>query len=179
MGPPLEPEKIEMNRIRKSILLIIAMGVFFAGFASAQARSFNESGLEYTFEIPNEQWKLVSRTPHTNLVFGTAREGDLEIRKLAAPASKPIFDVMKDEEQKLQFLQGFVAGKEENFSGSLKGSIYNYEFVRSGRPMAGRFYFLRSGDTIYVLRFTAYTNNLKSLRVQTDIMARTFQVKKV
>ena len=167
-----------MNRIRKSYLLMFAAVLLFAGLATAQSRSFNESGLEYTFEIPNEQWKLVSRNPHTNLVFGTAREGDLEIRKITAPTSKEIMDVMKEEEQKLQFLQGFVAGKEENFSGALKGSIYNYEFVRSGRPMAGRFYFLRSGDTVYVLRFTAYTNNLRSLRVQTDIMARTFQIKK-
>ena len=167
-----------MDRIRKPFLLILAVGSLFAGFAAAQTRAFNESGIEYTFEIPNEQWKLVSRTPHTNLVFGTAREGDLEIRKITAPASKPIGDVMKEEEQKLQFLQGFVAGKEENFSGALRGSIYNYEFVRSGRPMAGRFYFLRSGDTVYVLRFTAYTNNLRSLRVQTDIIARTFQLKK-
>src|SRR5688572_2481193 len=122
-----------MNRIRKSLLLAFAAVALFAGPAAAQTRSFNESGLEYTFEIPNEQWKLVSRTPHTNLVFGTAREGDLEIRKMTAPASKLIGDIMKDEEQKLQFLQGFVAGKEENFSGALKGSIYNYEFVRSGQ----------------------------------------------
>ena len=167
-----------MNRTSKPFLLAIAAIALFAGFTAAQSRSFSESGLEYTFEIPNEQWKLVSRTPHTNLVFGTAREGDLEIRRMTAPASKAIMDVMKEEEQKLQFLQGFVAGKEENFSGALKGSIYNYEFVRSGRPMAGRFYFLRSGDTVYVLRFTAYTNNLRSLRVQTDMIARTFQIKK-
>ena len=167
-----------MNYIRKPLLLAVAAVALFAGFAASQTRSFNESGLEYTFEIPNDQWKLVSRTPHTNLVFGTSREGDLEIRKITAPSSKLIGDIMKDEEQKLQFLQGFVAGKEENFSGALKGSIYNYEFVRSGRPMAGRFYFLRSVDTVYVLRFTAYTNNLRSLRVQTDMMARTFQVKK-
>lgn len=167
-----------MNRIRKPLLLAFAAIAIFAGFAAAQTRSFNESGLEYTFEIPNDQWKLVTRSPHINLVFGTSREGDLEIRRINVPASKPIMDIMKDEEQKLQFLQGFVAGKEENFSGALKGAIYNYEYVRSGRPMSGRFYFLRSGDAVYVLRFTAYTNNLRSLRVQTDMIARTFQIKK-
>ena len=167
-----------MNRIRKPFLLILVVGSLFAGSAAAQSKSFNESGIEYTFEIPDERWKFVSKTPHTNLVFGTAKEGDLEIRKIAAPATKPIVDVLKEEEGKLQFQQGFVAGKEENFGGALKGSVYNYEFVRSGRNMAGRFYFLRSGDTIYVLRFTAYTSNLRSLRGQTDIIARTFQIKK-
>lgn len=150
----------------------------FAGFAAAQTRSFSEDGIEYTFEIPHEKWKLVSRAPYTNLVFGTSREGDLEIRKITAPAAKPLIDVMKDEEESLQFVPGFVAGKDETFNGILRGSVYNYEFVKSGRPMAGRFYFLRSGDTVYVLRFTGYTNNLRSLRVQTDIIARTFQIKK-
>ena len=167
-----------MNRIRKPFLLVLAIGSLFAGFAAAQTRTFSENGVEYTFEIPEERWKVVSRTPHMNLVYGTPREGDLEIRKIAAPADKPMIDVMKDEEEKLQFLQGFVAGKDERFNGALSGSIYNYEFVRSGRPMAGRFYYLRDGDSVYVLRFTAYTNNLRSLRTQTDMIARTFQLKK-
>ena len=167
-----------MNRIRKPFLLVLAIGSLLAGFAAGQTRTFSENGVEYTFEIPDANWKVVSKAPYVNLVFGTPREGDLEIRKVSAPANKPIIDVMKDEEEKLQFLQGFVAGKDERFSGALTGSIYNYEFVRSGRPMAGRFYYLRSGDTIYVLRFTAYTNNLRSLRTQTDLIARTFQLKK-
>ena len=164
--------------MRKSLFVLLAIGSLFAGFALAQSRTFDEPGIEYTFEVPSEKWKLVSKSPYTNFVFGTAREGDFEVRKITAAASKPIIDVMKEEEEKLQFLQGFVAGKEENFSGALRGSVYNYEFVKSGRSMAGRFYFLRSGDSVYVLRFTAYTSNLRSLRVQTDIMARTFQVKK-
>lgn len=166
-----------MNRIRKTLLLLLAAGTLFAGLAAAQTRSFDENGIEYTFEIPDERWKVVSKSP-TNVVFGTAREGDLEIRKISVAATKPMIDVMKEEEVKLQFLQGFVAGKEEPFSGALRGNVYNFEFVRAGRPMAGRFYFLRSGDAVYVLRFTAYTNNLRSLRVQTDIIARTFQIKK-
>ena len=167
-----------MYRIRKPFLLVLAIGLLFAGFAAAQTRTFSENGVEYTFEIPDATWKVVSKTPYVNLVYGTPREGDLEIRKVTAPADRPIVDVMKDEEEKLQFLQGFVAGKDERFSGALSGSIYNYEYVRSGRPMAGRFYYLRSGDTVYVLRFTAYTNNLRSLRTQTDMIARTFQIKK-
>ena len=166
-----------MNRIRKPFLLLLAVGTLFAGLAAAQTRTFDENGVEYTFEIPNDGWKVISKSP-ANLVFGTAREGDMEVRKITAPASKPLIDVITEEEDKLKFAQGFVAGKQENFSGALKGSVYNYEYVRSGRPMSGRFYYLRSGDTVYVLRFTAYTNNLRSLRVQTDIMARTFQIKK-
>lgn len=159
-------------------LLLSSFAVFmFAGVAAAQTRTFSDPNTEFTFEIPEERWKIVTKSP-VNLVFGTAKEGDLEIRKITALAAKPIGDVMKSEEEKLQFQPGFVAGKDENFNGALRGAIYNYEFVRSGRGMAGRFYYLRFGDTIYVLRFTGYTSNLRSLRTQTDLIARTFQVKK-
>jgi hypothetical protein len=159
-------------------LLFAALALFaFAATAAAQNRTtFSDPNIEFTFEIPDEKWKVVGKSP-VNLVYTTANEGDLEIRKLTAPANRPIAEVMKAEEEKLQFLRGFVAGKDENFTGALRGSIYNYEFVRSGRNMSGRFYYLRSGDTVYVLRFTAYADQLRSLRTQTDMIARTFQLK--
>src|SRR5690606_32930723 len=96
--------------------------------AAAQRTTFSEPNIEYTFEIPDEKWKIVGRSP-VNLVYGTANDGDLEIRKISAPANRPLAEVMKAEEEKLQFLRGFVAGKDENFSGALRGAIYNYEFV--------------------------------------------------
>jgi hypothetical protein len=160
-------------------LLIIAIAVFtFAAAAAAQNRTtFADSTVEFTFEIPDDKWKVVGKSP-VNVVYTTANEGDLEIRKLTFPSNKPLAELMKSEEEKLQFLRGFVAGKDENFSGALRGSVYNYEFVSSGRGKAGRFYYLRDGDTVYVLRFTAYADKLRSLRTQTDMMARTFQIKK-
>ena len=162
----------------KSSLLLFVTGIFvLAGEAAAQKGTFADVNHEFTFEIPDDRWKVVGKSPVT-VVFGTAKEGELEVRKITAPAAKPLGDVMKSEEEKLQFSPGFVAGKDENFSGAMRGGIYNYEFVKSGRPMAGRFYYLRNGDAVYVLRFTAYTNNLRSLRTQTDVMARTFQLKR-
>ena len=88
-------------------------------------------------------------------------------------------DIIQDEEQKkLQFLPGFVAGKQETFSGRIKGAVFNYEYVASGRNMSGRFYFLRANDTtLYMLRFTGQKDSLRSLRNQTDSIARTFAVK--
>ncbi len=159
-------------------LLIFAIGIFaFASAASAQRTTFSDAVADFTFEIPDEKWKVVGKAP-VNLVYTTANDGDLEIRKYTLAANKPLAELMKSEEEKLQFLRGFVAGKDENFSGALRGSVYNYEFVSSGRGKAGRFYYLRNGDTVYVLRFTAYTDKLRSLRTQTDMMARTFQIKK-
>jgi hypothetical protein len=167
-----------MKVSRSSFVFGLFAGLLFAVPTLAQTRTFSDPNVEFTFEIPEERWKVVSKTPNVNLVFGTAKEGDLEIRKLSVPANKALSDLMKSEEEKLFLRPGFVAGKDENFNGALRGGIYNYEFVSSGRPMAGRFYFLRSGDTVYLLRFTGYTNNLRSLRTQTDLIARTFQIKK-
>jgi hypothetical protein len=168
-----------MKSYTRSLLFAAFSLLLFAGMAGAQNNrtSFTDANLEFTFEIPDERWKVVSRSP-VSLVFTTANEGDLEIRKLTAPAATPLADLMRKEEDKLQILRGFVAGKDENFSGALRGAVYNYEFLRSGRNMAGRFYYLRSGDTVYVLRFTAYADKLRSLRTQTDLIARTFQIKK-
>jgi len=167
-----------MKSYTRSLLFAAFSLLLFAGMTTAQNRTtFSDPNLEFTFEIPDERWKVVGRSP-VSLVFTTANEGDLEIRKVTAPAAKPLAEVMKAEEEKLQFLRGFVAGKDENFSGVLRGAIYNYEFVRSGRNMGGRFYYLRNGDTVYVLRFTGYADKLRSLRTQTDVIARTFQVKK-
>ena len=160
-------------------LLFIAIAVFsFAAAAAAQNRTtFSDPTVEFTFEIPDDKWKVVGKAP-VNLVYGTANDGDLEIRKLTLAANRPLAELMKSEEEKLQFLRGFVAGKDENFSGASRGSVYNYEFVSSGRGKAGRFYYLRNGDTVYVLRFTGYADKLRSVRTQSDLIARTFQVKK-
>ena len=71
-----------------------------------------------------------------------------------------------------------LRGKEENFKGALNGRVFNYEFIRSGRNMSGRFYFLRSGlTTVYIVRFTGRKDKLRSIRNQTDYIARTFTLK--
>jgi len=86
--------------------------------------------------------------------------------------------VIRDEEAKVQFFPGFVAGKEENFSGNFRGSVFNFEYVSSGRNNSGRYYFLRSDDTtVYVVRFTGDRDRMKSIRNQTDSIARTFNVR--
>jgi len=167
-----------IKRFRNPILMVFAFFAVSAVNANAQTTTFSDPLVEYTFEVPDDRWKVVGKTPYVNLVFGTAKEGDLEIRKVSAPANKLLTDIIREDEEKLQFLPGYVAGKEENFSGALRGSIFNFEYVKAGRNMAGRFYYLRSGESVYVLRFTAYTTNLRSLRVQTDVIARTFQIKK-
>ena len=75
-------------------------------------------------------------------------------------------------------MPGFVEGKEEKFSGRLNGVVVSYEYVRTGKPMLGRIYYLQADNrTIYALRFTGLRDNLTRIRNQTDVIARSFKIK--
>jgi len=84
----------------------------------------------------------------------------------------------RDQESKLRFLPGFVEGKVEPFNGRLDGVTMSYEFVKAGKPMLGRIYYLQADNrTIYTLRFSGLRDKLGRIRNQTDMMARSFKLK--
>jgi hypothetical protein len=166
----------------KTIIAVAALVLLVPTAILAQESSFSDPNVDYAFVLPGPEWKLVIKpsatSPNVEYVRTDRKEGYLEVRKLIVAKSAPLPDVMKSEEAKLQFLPGYVAGKEENFSGALRGSVFNYEFVRIGRNMSGRLYFLRSDDTtVFILRFTGERDRLKSIRNETDSIARTFSIK--
>jgi hypothetical protein len=86
--------------------------------------------------------------------------------------------VAERDQVNLRFLPGFVEGKEEKFNGRLDGVTVSYEFVRTGKPMLGRTYYLQADSrTVYALRFTGLRDKLSRIRNQTDLIARTFKLK--
>jgi hypothetical protein len=172
-----------MTLSRPLVLVLAAVVCFAAGPVLAQDGSFSDPNVDYTFSLPDPLWKMTSKpsatSPNVEYVYGDRLDGHLEVRKLTVAKDALLTDVIRDEETKLQFRPGYVAGKEENFSGRLRGNIFNFEFVGAGRSMAGRFYFLRAGDTVvYLLRFTGQKDTIRSIRAQTDSIARTFSVVK-
>lgn len=177
-----EKEYTAMKFIKLSILSVAA-ALLIGGSASAQSKTFTDANAEYTFDVPQANWKMTVKpsptSPNVEYVFNERQSGHFEIRKLSLKTGASLADLIRDEEQKLQFLPGYVAGKEEVFDGTLDGKVFNYEFVRAGRTMSGRFYFLKADDQIvYVLRFVGIGDKLKSIRNQTDSIARTFGLKK-
>lgn len=167
------------------IFSFLAACVLF-GVSSALAqdtKTFSDPNVNYTFEIPDPLWKIVAKPTALNasveMVFVDRMDGFLEVRKMEANEEESLTEVItREQDTKLQFLPGFVAGKEETFAGNLKGRIFNYEFVRSGKNMSGRIYFLKAdAKTIYALRFTGLRDKLKAIRNQTDQIGRTFQIK--
>jgi len=164
------------------VLFSVCLALLFTLSSFAQ-ESFSDVNVDYTFDLPEAKWKQIVKpsttSPNVEYVYGDRADGRLEVRRLDLKAGDMLSDLVASEEQRLQFLPGYVAGKEEDFKGSLNGKIFNYEFIRSGRNMSGRFYFLKADDkTVYVLRFTGQRDKLRSVRNQTDSIARTFSLKK-
>ncbi|HEY0657168.1 MAG TPA: hypothetical protein VGD05_01775 [Pyrinomonadaceae bacterium] len=172
-----------MKSFKFSFLLSAVVGLFLVVSASAQNQAFTDANAGYTFDIPETAWKMTAKpsalSPNVEYVYNDRRDGHLEVRKLTLKSGELLSELIRDEEEKLQFLKGYVAGKEEPFSGNLKGTVFNYEYVSSGRNMSGRFYFLKAdASNVYLLRFTGMRDQLRTIRNQTDLIARTFEIKK-
>lgn len=172
-----------MNIKNTGISIVFSLFLVFLTTVTVFAQgSFSDANVDYSFDLPSATWKMTVKpsktSPNVEYVYNDRREAHLEVRKLSAAASDKLSDVIRDEESKLQFYPGYVTGKEETFRGKLSGSIFNFEFVRSGRPQAGRFYFLKVNDTTYyILRFTGARDKLRTIRNETDQIARTFSAK--
>lgn len=170
---------MKLNKLIIGMVFVIAIA---AVPALAQGSSFTDPIVEYSFQLPDPIWKMTVKpsatSPNVEYVYGDRADGHFEIRKLTVARDAIMADVIAAEENRLKFRQGFVAGREENFAGRFRGTVFNFEYVASGRNMAGRFYFLKTNDTtIYMLRFTGPKDGLRLIRSQTDSIARTFAVK--
>ncbi len=173
-----------MKSVTVSFLYTIVIGLSFFVAANAQGTTFSNENVDYTFDLPDEKWKIVAEPskikPNVEYVYGDRSGGYLEIRKLSIKADSVMADVIADEETKLKFIQGYVAGKEEQFAGNLRGTVFNYEYIRSGRNHSGRIYFLKADPTtVYLIRFTGLKEKLIAIRNQTDSIARTFKIKQI
>lgn len=175
--------KKKMKSVKFSVLFTFSFVLLLAVSAFAQSTTFSNENVEYTFDLPNDTWKIIAppskMNPNVEYVYGDRSGGHLEIRKLTVKTDDLMSDIIADEEQRLKFIQGYVAGKEENFAGNLRGTVFNFEYVRSGRNMSGRYYFLKTNPTtVYLLKFSGMKDKLITIRNQIDSIARSFELKK-
>ena len=167
-----------MRRILAFSLVLLALA---APVALAQ-QTYTHDQVDYTFEIPSSNWKSIvepDASHQPEFVYGDRLDGYLQIRKEVVDAgTTPGVLAQRDQDLRLRFLPGFVEGKQEPFNGRLDGVTMSYEFVRTGKPMLGRVYYLQADNrTIYALRFTGLKDKLARIRNQTDLIARTFKLK--
>ena len=144
---------------------------------------YTHDKVDYSFELPSQAWKAIlepdAAHDHPEFVYGDRLDGYLTIRKEVVDAgTTPGELASRDQDLKLRYLPGFVEGKQEPFNGRLDGVTMSYEFVRTGKPMLGRTYYLQVDNrTIYALRFTGLKDKLARIRNQTDLIARSFKLK--
>lgn len=168
-----------MRRIIAFSLVLLAL---MTPAALAQ-QTYTHDKVDYTFELPSAGWKSIlepdAAHEHPEFVFGDRLDGHLTIRKEVVDAgTSPSEVARRDADLKLRFLPGFIQGKEEPFRGRLEGVTMSYEFVRTGKPMIGRTYYLQAdARTVYAVRFTGLKDKLTRIRNQTDLIARTFKTK--
>jgi hypothetical protein len=167
-----------MRRILVFALVLLGL---MAPVALAQ-QLYSHEKVDYTFELPSPAWKAIlepdAAHEHPEFVYGDRLDGFLTIRKEIVDAGTTASELAQRDQVKLRFLPGFVDGKQESFNGRLDGITTSYEFVRSGKPMLGRTYYLQADNrTIYALRFTGLRDKLSRIRNQTDLIARTFKTK--
>ncbi len=163
---------------------LFAVLLITAGVSVAVGQTpFTNDHINYLLELPSAQWRVISEPDaaheHAEFVNGDRLDGHLQIRKEVVDANMAISDIARrDLDQKLRFLPGFVEGKEEKFSGRLSGVTVSYEFVKTGKPMMGRIYYLQADNrTVYALRFTGLRDKLARIRNQTDLISRSFRLK--
>lgn len=170
----------------RNILLCLSLLIVAALTASAQTQPFSREGVEFEMEFPSASWRAVTRVDvhdHVELINGTdTRNGYLRLRKkLVAPGTNAAALFAEDEKWDLSRLTGYVVcsgGKGTEFSGRLKGTWYSYEFVKDGRNMDGRLYYLQVDNrTFYVLHFTVASETLARLVPEMDFIARSFRMK--
>jgi hypothetical protein len=160
---------------------VVVLGLMISAVAAQQ--TYSNDKVEYTFDLPSATWRAIvdpdAAHEHPEFVYGDRLDGYLTIRKEVVDAgTTPSQLARSDQDLKLHFLPGFVPGKEEPFNGRLDGVTMSYEFVRSGKTMLGRTYYLQGDNrTIYALRFTGLRDKLSRIRNQTDLIARTFKLK--
>ena len=170
----------------RRLIILIACALVFAAPALAQdegGQKYINERLEYTLELPHAKWRALTRPDsahnHTEFIYGDRSDGLLRIRKEVVDAGTTPADLSRrDHDLKLRFQPGYVEGKEERFTGRINGVTSSYEYTGGGKAMLGRIYYLQADNrTVYVLHFTGARNILSLLRNQTDLMARSFQLK--
>jgi hypothetical protein len=169
---------------RLSIFFVSAFVLaLLSTLALGQTQTFSRDTVEYTLELPSPTWRVVQEADsihqHTEFIYGDRNDGYLKIRReVVDEGTTPSDLARRDQEQKLRFMPGHVDGREERFAGRLSGVTISYEYSSGGKAMAGRTYYLQADNrTIYALRFTGLRDKLARIRNQTDIIARSFQLK--
>lgn len=152
----------------------------FTVAASAQSdKEFLDPGGKFKLTLAGD-WRAVSYSDgvgrqKTEFVYKDRSEGLLKITKERLSANS-LADMVQQEEESIRiYRSGYDRAAREPFGGGglsgMRLSFYNNE---GGRQLASTYYFLKDGNSVWVLRFTGKRGSLDSNRNLTDQIARSF-----
>jgi hypothetical protein len=172
-----------MKGIARFASALVVAAALAAGGPAAQ-ESAPASQEEYELRQPDDwtkvEYKDGAGVPRVEYVFRDRSDALLKIKRVRVSGGQgPSQLAERDMEQVLRFSPGFVRGKTERVAGGAhEGVMAQYDFVRGGKPMLGRNYYLQGGEgTVWVLQFTGDRATLSELRAVTDRIAREFKQK--
>ena len=173
---------LKLRRIRIFLTLILIVALFPIA-VKAQTWPYTDETLDYVLELPSAKWRAIKvpSVAHkkTEFSYGDRNPIHLRIRRELVDANMSPADMIHRKQRSDRvFLRGYVKGKSESFAGQLNGAKYHYEYIKTGKPMAGLIYYLEADNRItYRLEFTGPSDELRSLSDQTEFIARSFRLR--
>lgn len=167
-------------RILTIFLIAISIEAFFPSAAPSQTKPYTHRTPGYVLDLPSAKWRTIRAAhPSTEFRYGERSPIHLRIRRELVEAKvSPADLVQRQQRSDRVFLRGYVKGKDESFAGRLSGAKYPYEYIRSGKPVAGLIYYLEADNRIiYRLEFTGPPEKLRNLSDQTEFIARSFRLR--
>ena len=163
--------------------ILILIVVLFPSAVKSQTLAYIDNDADYILELPSPVWRTVTVAgiARTSTEFRYGDEGlvRLRIRKELVDAGVSPADLVQRQQRfDRAFLAGYVKGKVESFEGQLNGTIYPYEYVTGGKPMAGLIYYLQANNRfVYRIEFSGPADELMILTDQTEFIAQSFRLK--
>jgi hypothetical protein len=164
-------------------LTMILIVVLFPIAVKAQPWSYTDETLDYVLELPSAKWRAVKvpSITHTGTEFRYGERSPIHLRirrELVDANLSPADLIHRKQISDRVFLRGYVKGKSESFAGQLNGAKYPYQYIKTGKPMAGLIYYLEADNRItYRLEFTGPSDKLRNLSDQTELIARSFRLR--
>ena len=172
------------------ILLILLTSILIATLppstANGQAHTFTNKNVDYVIEFPSASWRARTSTGYVpartrkQFVYADGNNVRLLVRRKLVAVNVTPSDMIRRRKYWDKRLSGYILLKEESFTGQLSGARFSYEYVRGGKIMNARIYYLEADNrTIYSLLFTGPKDELQSLGDQTESIARSFRLKNI
>lgn len=161
----------------RSVLLVLSVGICPA--ASSQAdREFVDNANGFKISLMGN-WRAESYTDavgrkKTEFIFEKREQGLLRITRenLAGSSLK---DLVRREIDNFTLCYSCVSTGQEAFAGdALSGIRVAHYYVERDRRMAGTFYFLQEGESVWILRFSGRAESPGMTRTHTDALAGSF-----